>query len=86
MKNSIKRILFLVTVSIGVYACSDDDDTTDTTEETTTELHAAFAVFNTTATDIYLSSNGASVTIETTGLPNHETVGSSLYNVFPDPQ
>ena len=90
MKNSIKRILFLVTVSIGVYACSDDDDTTDTTEETTTELHAAFAVFNTTARDIYLSSNGASVTIETTGLPNHETVywgsGNTLYRDEPTVQ
>jgi hypothetical protein len=90
MKNSIKTILFLVTVSIGVYACSDDDETTTGDDTLITELHAAFAVFNTTATDIYLSSNGASVTIETTGLPNHETVywgsGNTLYRDEPTVQ
>lgn len=64
---------------------SEDTTTTESTDPdaTVTELHAAYAAFNTDATDIYLSNNGASVTIETTGLPNHETsywgVGNSLY-------
>ncbi|MBM1107760.1 YHYH protein [Aurantibacter crassamenti] len=53
---------------------SDDD-------EIVTELHAAYAEFNTDATTIYL--DGSNVVIETTGLPNHETVywgeGNDLY-------
>ena len=54
----------------------DDDD-----ETAVTELHAAFAAFNTEATTIYL--DGSNVVIETTGLPDHETVywgeGNALY-------
>ncbi|MDB2385042.1 YHYH protein, partial [Polaribacter sp.] len=64
---------------------SDDDDTTG---EVVTELHSAYAEFNTDATDIYLSNNGTSVTIETTGLPNHVSVywgeGDDLYLDEPD--
>lgn len=44
------------------------------TDQAVTELHAAFSEFNKEATDIYLSDNGKTVTIETTGLPNHKTV------------
>ncbi len=70
--------LFLIAI-IGLLACS-----TDTTDDlviaeegtegglTVTKLHAAFAAFNTDATTIFL--DGSNVVIETTGLPNHETV------------
>lgn len=72
-------------------ACSSDDsnsedDTTSTDVDTVTELHPAFAAFNTDATTIYL--DGSNVVIETTGLPDHETVywgeGNSLYIEEPD--
>ncbi|CAZ96702.1 YHYH protein [Zobellia galactanivorans] len=76
---------------IGFVACSsdsiDDSDMDETSEEeTVTELHAAYAAFNSEATTIYL--DGSEVVIETTGLPNHETVywgeGNSLYKDEPD--
>lgn len=74
-----------------IIACSSDNNTDvneDITDEVVTELHAAYEAFNKEATDIYLSNSGTTVTIETTGLPNHETVywgtGSSLYKDEPD--
>ena len=77
----IQVFFILFAFSFLTISCSSDDSNSD--NEVVTELHAAFAAFNATATDIYLSSNGASVTIETTGLPNHETVywgtGNALY-------
>lgn len=96
MKNLFKLTclsLFLIT---GFIACSSDDSNSlvdgeeeeGGEEEVVTELHAAYAAFNTEAVDIYLSNDGASVTIETTGLPNHETVywgeGNVLYRAEPD--
>ena len=83
MKNRINNFnvifpLFLFTV-IGLLACStnstddvviDEEGTED--ESNVTELHAAFAAFDTDATTIFL--DGSNVVIETTGLPNHETV------------
>ena len=93
MKNIVfKKIIslsFILAITlIVVIACSSDDsdksivETAASTEEgTVTELHAAFAEFNTDATTIFL--DGANVVIETTGLPNHETVywgaGNDLY-------
>ena len=84
----------LLLLLIAIIACSSDsDDITDeqmTTEDdvAVTELHPAFAEFNTDATDIYLSDGGTTVTIETTGLPDHETVywgeGNTLYREEPD--
>jgi hypothetical protein len=90
MKILIKIPLLSLIVTTGFIACSSDDSTSTQDEENdvVTELHAAYAAFNTAATDIYLSNNGATVTIETTGLPNHETVywgeGNELYRAEPD--
>ena len=81
-KFYLKTTFILVLMISAFTACSsssdDDDDKTSTDS-----LHAAFAAFNTTATDIYLNSSKTEVTIETTGLPNHKTVywgvNSDLY-------
>ncbi|MGJ8737868.1 YHYH protein [Zobellia laminariae] len=81
----------LAIISFSLIACSSDstDDSVideDSEEETVTELHAAYAAFNSDATTIYL--DGSEVVIETTGLPNHETVywgeNSDLYREEPD--
>ena len=68
-----------VSAMLTIVSCSTDsaddsiiDDESTDEEETVTELHAAYAAFNTDATTIYL--DGSKVVIETTGLPNHETV------------
>ena len=87
MKNQfIKSTTLLAILFSVIVSCSSEDDIdseTETTDEVITELHAAYAEFNAEATDIYLSNNGTTVTIETTGLPNHETVywgsGNDLY-------
>ena len=97
-KNSLKRIpqvSFVLALSfITLIACSSDDvddditeeiastdDSEDESEEVVTELHAAYAAFNSDAVTVYL--DGSEVVIETTGLPNHETVywgeGNALY-------
>tara|TARA_R110002073_G_scaffold72537_1_gene177256 strand:+ start:242365 stop:243120 length:756 start_codon:yes stop_codon:yes gene_type:complete len=81
-------ILSIAAVTIVAFiACSNDDDlSNDDDDEVTAELHAAYAAFNTDATTIYV--DGSKVIIETTGLPNHETVywgeGNSLYREEPD--
>lgn len=92
MKNQfIKRVTLLSILFVGIVSCSSESltDTDSSTGDTVvTELHAAFAQFNTEATDIYLSNGGTTVTIETTGLPNHESVywgsNSSLYKEEPN--
>jgi hypothetical protein len=82
--------MILTLVTLGVfYGCSSDTTMLDEEEETVvTTLHKAFEGFNTTATTIYL--DGSNVVIETTGLPNHETVywgeGHSLYRAEPSVQ
>ncbi|MHA7944031.1 YHYH protein [Formosa sp. 3Alg 14/1] len=97
MKKTIRTLVF-TTLAISLFiGCSSDesstssdssstDDTTnqgddDDDDDTVTELHAAFEAFNTEATTIYL--DGSKVVIETTGLPDHETVywgeGNELY-------
>lgn len=92
-KNPIIMLLFIF--GIAIIACSSDnetltDDSVDPTDDVAvlTELPAAFAEFNTEATAIYLSDGGATITIETTGLPNHETVywgeGNDGYREEPD--
>ncbi|SNR46286.1 YHYH protein [Maribacter sedimenticola] len=97
-KNPIKRITpfaFIIgMLFITFIACSSDsmDDTTEDMEENeddepiVTELHAAYGAFNTNAVTVYL--DGSEVVIETTGLPNHETVywgeGNTLYRDEPD--
>jgi hypothetical protein len=80
MKNQFIKttslIALLFTIFISCTSDSEDAAEVDASETDTviTELHAAYAEFNTEATDIYLSNSGTTVTIETTGLPNHETV------------
>jgi hypothetical protein len=81
MKTLFKKPLAIVSILFlaifAIISCSNSDDSSseeEEEEEVVTELHAAYAAFNTDETDIYLSSNGTMVTIETTGLPNHDTV------------
>ncbi|MBQ0769766.1 MAG: YHYH protein [Bizionia sp.] len=72
MKTTFK-IFSVLTISLGVFlACSSDDSISQDDDDMVTELHAAFAAFNPEATTIFL--DGSNVVIETTGLPNHETV------------
>lgn len=85
MKSIFKPLMVVLPVLL-LNCGSNDDDTTgvsNDSDDVVTELHAAYAAFNTEATDIFLSNNGATVTIETTGLPDHETVywgvGNDLY-------
>lgn len=92
MRNLFKITFLSLFLITGCIACSSDDSnySNDEEDEIVTELHAAYAAFNTEATDIYLSNNGATVTIETTGLPNHESiywgVGNELYRDEPSVQ
>jgi len=84
------KISILATLAVTIFiACSSDDSTTlEDNEEVLTELHAAFSAFNPEATTIYI--DGSKVVIESTGLPNHETVywgaGHPLYREEPDVQ
>ena len=94
MKKEVKMNKNIRLIAMGValllitlMACSADSASDEDTEETVvTELHAAFSAFNSDATTIYL--DGSNVVIETTGLPNHESVywgeGNSLYKEEPD--
>ena len=71
----------------SLIACSADSASDEEIEEADVpDLHAAFAAFNSKATTIYL--DGSNVVIETTGLPDHETVywgeGNALYKEEPD--
>lgn len=97
-KNNIKKIISFPIIAIITYtviiACStdstddsvltDDEDSSDETE--VTELHAAYSAFNPDAVTVFL--DGSEVVIETTGLPNHETIywgeGHELYKDEPD--
>jgi len=94
--KTINVVLPLVLFAImGLIACSSDkaddpvtdpEETGEEEEEVVTELHAAYEAFNQDATTIYL--DGSNVVIESTGLPNHETVywgeGNDLYLEEPD--
>ena len=94
MKKEVKikkRIMALAMVPVllisSLIACSANSASDEEIEEAeVTELHAAFAAFNSEATTIYL--DGSNVVIETTGLPDHETVywgeGNALYKEEPD--
>lgn len=83
MKNRFKSLNVILTpilfAILGFVACSTDsnydvviDEEGTEDDPIITELHAAFAAFNTDATTIFL--DGSNVVIETTGLPNHDTV------------
>ncbi|SKB73270.1 hypothetical protein [Maribacter arcticus] len=97
MKKEFKKanaVPYFLSASLGILAlvaCSNEstaeityDDDSD--EPIVTELHAAYAAFNTDAVTVYLE--GSEVVIETTGLPNHETTywgeGNALYREEPD--
>jgi len=70
--NLIAACAGIFIISLGFVACSSDDPDAEYNEEIITELHAAYSAFNPEATTIYL--DGSEVVIETTGLPNHESV------------
>ncbi|QNM86604.1 YHYH protein [Polaribacter pectinis] len=86
MKKSILKLslltLLFITITVG---CSSSSSVEEEVIVTGT-LHEAFADFNSNAVEIYLDGND--VVIETTGLPNHETVywgsGNSLYRDEPN--
>jgi len=80
MKTKFLKSIVFAAVSISAFiACSSNDDDVDTIIDDTTnvdiitELPTAFEEFDEDETDIYISGNGTSITIETTGLPNHTT-------------
>lgn len=86
MKSLLKLSIIASLLVLVFIACSSESSAIEEDEEVVTELHAAYAAFNTDAVTIYLS--GSKVVIETTGLPNHKTVywgaGNSLYMEEPD--
>lgn len=83
MKKIFKTSAILSLFAIACIGCTGDDDSNGDTADTgeVGTLHAAYAAFNEDATTIYL--DGGNVVIESTGIPNHETVywgeGNSLY-------
>lgn len=82
MKNLFKLMLLTITVFSLSVACSSDDDASssvaddvdDTDDVVVTELHAAFAEFNTDAVTVMLSDDGTDIYIETTGYPDHTSI------------
>lgn len=80
MENKPLGVLALIFLTVFAACSTDsddagtDDETGDTDQEALTELPAAFAEFNSAAVDVYLTDDGTTITIETTGLPNHDTV------------
>ena len=83
MKKIFKTSAILSLFAIACIGCAGDDDSNGDTADTgeVGTLHAAYAAFNEDATTIYL--DGGNVVIESTGIPNHETVywgeGHDLY-------
>lgn len=89
MKHLFKFMLSIVSIFLLGVACSSDDNsssTDDGDDGVIAELHPAFAAFNSDATTIYV--DGSNVVIETTGLPDHETIywgeGHALYRDEPN--
>ena len=81
MKRRLKTSALFSLFALAFVGCASDDSNTTSENEETGTLHAAYAAFNSDATTIYL--DGDDVVIETTGLPDHETVywgeGHDLY-------
>lgn len=77
--KKIKNALFIAILFTAMIGCSSDNandteaDIIDTTEDIITVLPAAFANFDADEIEVYISDNGTTITIETTGLPNHTT-------------
>ncbi|MBC3847150.1 YHYH protein [Winogradskyella echinorum] len=89
MKNLFKFIILMISIVLLNIGCSSDDNsssTDDGDDGVIAELHPAFAAFNSDATTIYV--DGSNVVIETTGLPDHETIywgeGHALYRDEPN--
>ena len=84
MKKEIKKIVpyssFLALILMSVLACSSSEDSSsdeaadDEGGEAVTELHAAYAAFNSDAVTAILSNDGTEVSIETTGYPDHTSI------------
>ncbi|AUC77186.1 YHYH protein [Olleya sp. Bg11-27] len=83
MKFFFKPLTYLTIVAFGLFACNSDDSVSDDSvsddgiddeEVAVTELHAAFAAFNTDAVTVILSDDGTEVNIETTGFPDHSSI------------
>jgi len=92
MKNLFKLLGLVVIVFFISIACSsdegnvtsDDAGMTDDDVSIPTELHPAFAEFDSDYTDIYL--DGSNVVIETIGEPNHPTpYYSTSHPLYIDP-
>lgn len=72
MKNqTFKKLSLLLFVAGIIASCSSSSNNEEPDPEPVT-LHPAFSEFNAEATTIYI--DGSNVVIETTGLPNHDTV------------
>ncbi len=86
LKNEMLLFFIAFLAFVSFSACSSDDVADTDDEEQTAELHKAFEAFNTDAVTVFL--DGSNVVVETTGLPNHETVywgeGNALYRDEPD--
>ena len=86
LKNEMLLFFIAFLAFVSFSACSSDDVADTDDEEPTAELHKAFEAFNTDAVTVFL--DGSNVVVETTGLPNHETVywgeGNTLYRDEPD--
>tara|TARA_R110002073_G_scaffold336577_1_gene536008 strand:- start:98390 stop:99133 length:744 start_codon:yes stop_codon:yes gene_type:complete len=65
----LHQLLFAALPLLCSCSSSDDSDDPASGDANLDELHAAFAEFDTTNTDIYL--DGTTIVIETNGLPNH---------------
>lgn len=81
-KSILIRSIMILSIGLLISCSSDSsDDQTDADQSEIGFLHDAFEAFNSEATTVYL--DGSNVVIETTGLPNHETVywgeGNPLY-------
>jgi len=83
MKKGKKLWILLFSISFistVVISCSSDDggdaetmNDDDITQEGVTELHAAFAEFDSERVEVTLSEDGTEYTITSNGRPNHET-------------
>ncbi len=86
LKNEMLLFFIAFLAFVSFSTCSSDDVADTDDEEPTAELHKAFEAFNTDAVTVFL--DGSNVVVETTGLPNHETVywgeGNTLYRDEPD--
>lgn len=85
MKNYSRKLLIAsISLASVLFSCaSDDSDDADTDTDTgVTELHDAFAEFDTDRVEITLSDDGTQYTLTSTGRPNHVTTYYPTDNVL----